>query len=112
MVAGVARGVAAATSSGGGGGETDGSGGANTGGTSSLDAVLDKVLDPRNWGLASVIVSGATRQALEAIIDAMREQYGPGTTTSDDTGGVNDALDSSPDTHFFQASVAELALDP
>lgn len=93
VTSGVARGVAAATSSGGGGGETDGSGGANTGGTSSLDAVLDKVLDPRNWGLASVIVSGATRQALEAIIDAMREQYGPGTTASDDTGGVNDALD-------------------
>jgi len=81
VTSGVARGVAAATSSGGGGGEEDGSGGANTGGTSSLDAVLDKVLDPRNWGLASVIVSGATRQALEAIIDAMREQYGPGTTT-------------------------------
>ena len=94
VTSGVARGVAAATSSGAnGGGEEDGSGGANTGGTSSLDAVLDKVLDPRNWGLASVIVSGATRQALEAIIDAMREQYGPGTTASDDTGGVNDALD-------------------
>ena len=73
--------MAAATSGGGvdggrreGGDEDGGDGPA----TSSLDAVLDRVLDPRNWGLASVIVSGATRQALEAVIDAFREQYGAG----------------------------------
>ena len=103
VTSGVARGVAAATSGGGvdggrreGGDEDGGDGPA----TSSLDAVLDRVLDPRNWGLASVIVSGATRQALEAVIDAFREQYGAGGGGADapaSSGGesstVNDVLD-------------------
>ena len=103
VTSGVARGMAAATSGGGvdggrreGGDEDGGDGPA----TSSLDAVLDRVLDPRNWGLASVIVSGATRQALEAVIDAFREQYGAGGGGADapaSSGGesstVNDVLD-------------------
>ena len=103
VTSGVARGVAAATSGGGvdggrreGGDEDGGDGPA----TSSLDAVLDRVLDPRNLGLASVIVSGATRQALEAVIDAFREQYGAGGGGADapaSSGGesstVNDVLD-------------------
>ena len=103
VTSGVARGVAAATSGGGGdggrreGGDEDGGDGPAT---SSLDAVLDRVLDPRNWGLASVIVSGATRQALEAVIDAFRDQYGAGGGGADapaSSGGesstVNDVLD-------------------
>ena len=102
VTSGVARGMAAATSGGGvdggrreGGDEDGGDGPA----TSSLDAVLDRVLDPRNWGLASVIVSGATRQALEAVIDAFREQYGAGGGGADapasggESSTVNDALD-------------------
>lgn len=103
VTSGVARGVAAATSGGGvdggrreGGDEDGGDGPA----TSSLDAVLDRVLDPRNWGLASVIVSGATRQALEAVIDAFREQYGAGgggadapASSSGESSTVNDVLD-------------------
>lgn len=103
VTSGVARGVAAATSGGGvdggrreGGDEDGGDGPA----TSSLDAVLDRVLDPRNWGLASVIVSGATRQALEAVIDAFREQYGNSTGGADapasggeSSSSVNDVLD-------------------
>lgn len=100
VTSGVARGVAAATSGGGvdggrreGGDEDGGDGPA----TSSLDAVLDRVLDPRNWGLASVIVSGATRQALEAVIDAFREQYGNSTDApasgGESSSSVNDVLD-------------------
>jgi hypothetical protein len=35
--------------------------------------VVDKLLDPRNWGVVSVVVGGATRQTLETIIDVWRE---------------------------------------
>lgn len=97
VTSGVARGVAAATSGGGvdggrrEGGDEDGVDGPAT---SSLDAVLDRVLDPRNWGLASVIVSGATRQALEAVIDAFREQYTDAPASSGgESSTVNDVLD-------------------
>ena len=102
VTSGVARGMAAATSGGGvDGGRREGvdEDGGDGPATSSLDAVLDRVLDPRNWGLASVIVSGATRQALEAVIDAFREQYGAGGGGADapasggESSTVNDALD-------------------
>ena len=101
VTSGVARGMAATSGGGVDGGRREG--GDEDGGdgpaTSSLDAVLDRVLDPRNWGLASVIVSGATRQALEAVIDAFREQYGAGGGGADapasggESSTVNDALD-------------------
>ena len=42
-------------------------------GPSAAERVVDKLLDPRNWGVVSVVVGGATRQTLETIIDVWRE---------------------------------------
>ena len=65
-----------------------------------VDRVLDKSFNPANWGLVSVVVSGATRQTLETIIDTLKERYG-------DIGGdaysspasvsstINDALETT-----------------
>jgi len=43
-----------------------------------VNNVLDRVLDTRNWGLVSMIISSTTRQTLEAVIDVMKEQYAAG----------------------------------
>lgn len=68
---GVARGVAGAASAAMGGGD----GGAEDAdaGPSAAERVVDKLLDPRNWGVVSVLVGGATRQTLETVIDVWRE---------------------------------------
>ena len=68
---GVARGVAGAASAAMGGG--DGGAGDADAGPSAAERVVDKLLDPRNWGVVSVLVGGATRQTLETIIDVWRE---------------------------------------
>ena len=68
---GVARGVAGAASAAMGGG--DGGAGDADAGPSAAERVVDKLLDPRNWGVVSVLVGGATRQTLETIIDVYRE---------------------------------------
>jgi hypothetical protein len=65
---GVARGVAGAASA-----VMGGDGGDANAGPSAAERVVDKLLDPRNWGVVSVVVGGATRQTLETIIDVWRE---------------------------------------
>ena len=51
----------------------DGGAGDADAGPSAAERVVDKLLDPRNWGVVSVLVGGATRQTLETIIDVWRE---------------------------------------
>jgi hypothetical protein len=65
---GVARGVAGAASA-----VMGGDAGDANAGPSAAERVVDKLLDPRNWGVVSVVVGGATRQTLETIIDVWRE---------------------------------------
>jgi hypothetical protein len=65
---GVARGVAGAASA-----VMGGDAGDAGAGPSAAERVVDKLLDPRNWGVVSVVVGGATRQTLETIIDVWRE---------------------------------------
>ena len=65
---GVARGVVGAASA-----VMGGDAGDANAGPSAAERVVDKLLDPRNWGVVSVVVGGATRQTLETIIDVWRE---------------------------------------
>jgi hypothetical protein len=65
---GVARGVAGAASA-----VMGGDAGDAGAGPSAAERVVDKLLDPRNWGVVSVVVGGVTRQTLETIIDVWRE---------------------------------------
>ena len=98
VTSGITRGVTMVASAAmGGDGDASTSG---AGASEMVDRVLDKILNPANWGLVSVVVSGATRQTLETIIDTLKERYG-------DIGGggysspasvsstINDALETT-----------------
>ena len=97
---GVARGVAGAASAAMGGG--DGGAGDADAGPSAAERVVDKLLDPRNWGVVSVLVGGATRQTLETIIDVWREstrrndeESSPENENGDAPSALESALESA-----------------
>ena len=94
---GIARGMAGAASVVLGGGY-DG-GGESTAGPSTAERLVDKLLDPRNWGVVSVVVGGATRQTLETIIDVWRESQA---NAAEARSGA-DGEDNAPSSSFEQA---------
>ena len=84
---GIARGVAGAASAVMGGSDE---GAATDAGPSAAERVVDKLLDPRNWGVVSVVVGGATRQTLETVIDVWRESR-RGNARDDDGARAGDS---------------------
>ena len=92
---GVARGVAGVASAAMGGGDENGA--ETDAGPSALERAVDKLLDPRNWGVVSVVVGGATRQTLETVIDVWRESRRGTDDTTDGsrTGDSPSALESA-----------------
>ena len=59
-------------------------------GQSMVDKILERVLDARNWGLVSCIVSSTTRQTLEAVIDVVKEQM-EARQSGEESGGRGNA---------------------
>jgi hypothetical protein len=84
---GVARGVAGAASAVMGGGDGARDDEIENRGPSAAERVMDKLCDPRNWGVVSVVVGGVTRQTLETIIDVWKNARSTEDATSDAANG-------------------------
>ena len=108
---GVARGMAGAASAVMGG---SGDGGeSNSSGPSAAERLLDKLLDPRNWGVVSVVVGTTTRQTLELLIEVWRESNrnaqaeAAGSETIDEDGNVQQTPQTAPSglEHFLEKAL-------
>ena len=100
VTSGITRGVTTVASAAMGGDGDASTSGAGAGASEMVDRVLDKILNPANWGLVSVVVSGATRQTLETIIDTLKERYGDlggdaSSASASASSTLNDALETT-----------------